>query len=148
METAMTPPLPVNTPAVVWRGGFKMPPRKPNQGRGRTPTQGTPGEQGIRRAQTGNSGAGVGYVHSSLVAVPDMQFITETSGTAKDRLPGIPNILDSGGGGIEGGIEGLKAGKAAVGSLRVKSDAPHRARFVQDGSNKGPRSMLLSSRRM
>ena len=53
------------------------------------------------------------------------------------RLPGIPNMLDSAGGGERGisgaGVVGVggRAGRVSVGSLTASADAPHRARYVR-----------------
>ena len=54
-----------------------------------------------------------------------------------------------GGGGVGAGGGGgggtTKGGRVVVGSLRVPADAPHRARFVQDG---GPVLLAATGRRM
>lgn len=78
---------------------------------------------------------------SDTQSLPDMRSLGGLSGRERS-LPGIPHILDAGGGdggrGVGDGIRG-DGWRGGVG-VRKSSDAPHRARFVQNTRLHGRRA--------
>lgn len=143
-------PLQINKPAVIWRGGFKMPPRKvppnPNdrqqqqqlhqQQHRRVDPMGTAGggsRRGAPLAAGGGGGGGRNIGTSRSQLLPASDSVLGGAG-ADPRLPGIPNMLESAGGDEHGissaGVLGRGA-RVSVGSLALSADAPHRGRFVR-----------------
>lgn len=154
-------PLQINKPAVIWRGGFKMPPRRvpatsqqqlqqyqhqqqhhqqQHQRADTTGTLGGDGRRGAPHSAGSGGGRGVGSSPFQPLLVPASSPVRVGAGLdafRDSRLPGIPNILDSAGEG-ERGISGTgvmgsggRGGRVSVGSLTHSADAPHRARYVR-----------------
>lgn len=148
-------PLQINKPAAIWRGGFKMPPRRApasphdrqqqqqqyqhqHQHHRRAETAGTVGGGGRRNVPLAASSAGggsrnIGASRSQLMPASDSML----GGAGVDpKLPGIPNMLDSAGENERGSSAGAvgvggRGARVSVGSLTMSTDAPHRGRFVR-----------------
>lgn len=152
--------LHVHQPPVVWRGGFRMPPKRlplqQHQHQQHQPqffsyagsvTGASPGGRVDGVAYDSRRNDGGSHVSPATPLPNDIQNLADVKASeAPDGqdtrvLSGIPQMLDGGGGGAtRGANEDEAGGNRGAGHLRrAASDAPYRGRFIRDGRSRGRR---------